>query len=1120
MSLSFYNNRYVPLHNHSSFSLLDGLCRHDQIIKVVTEYGSGAVAVTDHGNMSGAYKFWKACQGTDIKPIIGQEFYIVNPDIALDGSWVDASVSKEKTGNVTNHHLVLLAYNQQGYQNLCRLSSWGYIYGHYYKPRIDLIRLKQYNEGIICTTACIAGKIGESIAPRKGDLHTMKLINKDRFWIYATKKADLAISTYLDIFGDRLYLEMMDHNLTEEWETNQYIADAAKRFGIKTVVTNDAHYVYKHQAPSQDYLLRIHTGGKMTMATVADDNAPSAMLGTAGMEEYGHDYYLKSKEELAEQFTKYDAYIPEIIDYSSEIADRCEEVSPVLKKKMYPVFQHEASVYGSSQEQLVDLCNRGLRDRGLDVNQEYIDRLKYELDIIEIQGFADVFLLVWDACLFALKNDIMWGSGRGSGASSLVLWLLGVTFLDPIKEKLIFERFIDVERAEIPDIDTDWEPDRRAEVIEYLRNKYGGLKRVIQIQAFGTLGPRQVLVDLSKVASNDENSDETDVQIIREMSRRITTEPYVREDDGVVVPVTLDWCYRHDKGDPKNDKPSLADLVATNKYTEHIWKCACDMERVPRHASKHAGGVIIMDDDAWNHIPLQKETGADGGIITQFDMNDLEAVGIGKLDILGLTNIGVIAEATRSIRKRPGWENFDIRCLTLDDPHVFQLMSSGNTKGVFQMEKGSFTKCVMEVQPRNFQEVSDVIALFRPGPLGDPNSDEISMKDDYCLRKHGKVGMVWGIGTDTEHMRYIHPNMREILKDTYGMIIYQEQVMKITNVIAGMTRTDGYKVIKAVSKKKRAVLAQYRDRFIDGAIANGYDREWTEKLWTAIEQFAGYSFNMAHSKSYAVLTYWTAYLSLYFTKEFFCAYLNAANKITKKAGEEDKKDVYIGECLKRGIQILPPDINESKFDFTVVESGIRYGLKSIKGIATSAEHIIEERTKNGEFINLEQFIERIPKRKVNSLMVTKLCNAGAFDKTDSYRDSFSPSTKIKLEMELLGGAFDMTSVLNARRSYPGVMSTIRSASEDNQGHSATVACMVSSVAERRAHTGTMKSFGVGTVRDDTGTMQYVCFQPIWDQIRPIFKKGAVFVLEGQIGAYGADPQIKIFKATCMTPSGG
>lgn len=1079
--VSFYKDQFVHLHVHTGVgSILDGLCKVDLLVDRVKKLGQPACAITDHGSMSGVFKFWKECTENEIKPLIGQEFYISNPDD-------DAENKKTKTGEVTNHHLILIAMNQQGYQNLCRLSSWGYMHGYYYKPRIDIERLRQWNEGLICSTACIAGKVGETLCPRKGEG-----LNRSE-----QERADLAhqaIQTYKDIFGDRFYLEVMNHGLPEEQYVNNFIIQYGHDFNIPIIITNDVHYVLEEQGPSHDYLLKINTGGKMSSVDMTDNDALAASGVTS---EY--NYYLKSKQEMAQLFVNY----PDFTDMSYQIYERCEDVTPVLSEKAYPAFS-PTDGYASTYEQLSDKVWAELKNRGLDTNPEYAERLAHELEVIKAKDFADIFMLIDDICKYADSQGIFRGV-RGSAAGSIIIWLLDVSPIDPIKEGLIFERFIDIERNEVPDIDTDWEPGRRQEIIEYVRTKYGGPSHVVQIQAFGTLGPRQVLNDLARITLNEFGMADYRYSLLNEMASRISTEAYVHDDDGVVASVSLEHCLKHDKGDPSIGKKSLMELIAGDEYAQKMWQCALDMERLPRQGSTHAGGIIITSEAAFDIIPLQKASGSDL-VITQFDMVDLEAVGVGKLDILGLNNLGVIAEAQDRIRKRPGYENFNIRKITPDLDEIYEFISTGHTRGVFQMEAPSFTRCVTQIQPRVLQELADALALFRPGPLGDIDSDEISLKDEYCLRKHGKVGVIAGIGTDNEYIRYVHPDMMKVLSNTQGTIIYQEQVMKVANEVAGLGRTEGYKIIKAISKKKRDLLAKWSDTFITSAVARGYDEQWVRDLWDAIERFAGYSFNMAHAKSYAMISYWTAYLSYYFPMEFFCAYLNS-DEVRKK---QDKRDVYIAECYNRNIPVLGPDINESGFDYTVTPSGIRYGLKSIKGISNSADYIIKNREVNGPYTSYDEFCSRIKPKEVNKTMKQSLRDCGAFDRLDPQaRAHMTVIDKIDAETRLLGAVFDLQIVTEIKRRYNGVITPIALLPEAHGAQ--TVIGIVNMITLRRAHKNG-NVFATGSLRDETGMVDFVCFTKIWDTIAADCVKGSVWAFTGYVDDYNGMLQLRVLSA--------
>jgi len=884
---------FTHLHLHSEYSLLDGAVRFEQLFKRCAELGMESVAVTDHGNMFGVIEFYSKALKAQIKPIIGIEAYIA------PGSRFDRQKSPGGISEAANH-LILLAENNTGYQNLIKLASVGYTEGFYYRPRIDKQILAELNEGLICTSACLKGEVASALS------------------IGNEAAAKEAVEGYLKIFGpERFFIEVQQHEGSEEPDVRSALIGLAEKMGLGLIATNDVHFLNPDDYEAHDVLCCISTG-----KTINDDKRLI----------YPRDIYLKSSEEMREMFSD----VPQACDNTLAIAERCD-VKLDLKTRHAPKFVPEDG--GTPEEYLTRLCYDGAKKRYGKISKELRQRLDRELEVIEGKGFASYFLIVWDFCDFAKRNNIPCGA-RGSGVGTLVGYCLGLSNVDPIRYGLLFERFMDPQRNEMPDIDIDICQDGRARVIDYVRQKYGD---VAQIITFGTMKARAVIRDVCRVMEVP----------LAEADRLAKLVP-------ATLGITLDTVLK--------TEPEFKSAYEHNELTRKVIDICRKLEGLSRHASVHAAGVVIADEPLTNFVPLYKQAGSDD-LITQFDGPTVEKVGLLKMDFLGLRTLSTIERARELVETTHG-EKIDLEKLEPNDAKVLELFASGNTKGIFQFESSGMQDLLMKLKPDRIEDLIAANALYRPGPM--------TLIGDYIDRKHGAK---WSVP---------HPIIKEVLQETYGIMVYQEQVMRICNALGDIPLREAYTLIKAIGKKKGRAIAKQRKRFIEGCLAKGLSDGQAVEIFELIERFAGYGFNKSHSTRYAIIAYQTAYMKVYWPTEYMAALL------TFEMGSTEKVVEYINECKRMGIDVEPPDINESFTDFTVVyEQGhhrntsngiIRFGLAAVKGVGEKAvEQIISAREARGRFKSLFGFCENVDLRLVNKQVIESLIKAGAFDRLGGSR---------------------------------------------------------------------------------------------------------------------------------------
>ena len=884
---------FTHLHVHTEYSLLDGSNKIKEYVARVKELGMDSAAITDHGVMYGVIDFYRAAREAGINPILGCEVYVA------PGSRFDREVG---SGDDRYYHLVLLAENNQGYSNLMKIVSKAFVEGFYYKPRVDLELLEKYHEGIIALSACLAGEVARYLA--RGMYEDAKIV----------------ALRYQDIFGKgNFFLELQDHGIPEQQTVNQQLLRMHRETGIDLVATNDVHYTMAEDAEPHDVLLCLQTQKKLS-----DENR---------MRYEGGQYYVKSPEEMARLFP----YALEALENTHKIAERChvEIEFGVTKLPKYDVPDGL-----TSWEYLNKLCYEGLEQRYHPVTEELKKRLDYELSTIKNMGYVDYFLIVWDFIKYARDNDIMVGPGRGSAAGSLVAYTLGITQLDPIRYDLLFERFLNPERVSMPDIDVDFCFERRQEVIDYVRRKYGD-DCVVQIVTFGTLAARGVIRDVGRVLDMPYAQVDT-------IAKMIPQELNITIDKALGMNPELRKAYEE-----QDDIHRLIDLAKR-------------LEGLPRHTSMHAAGVVISQKDVSEYVPLSRAQ--DGSIVTQFTMTTLEELGLLKMDFLGLRTLTVIQNAVKMVEKSTGML-LDMQEIDYNDKKVLDSLGTGRTDGVFQLESAGMKSFMKELKPQSLEDVIAGISLYRPGPM--------DFIPQYIRGKNRP---------DT--IRYDCPQMEPILKPTYGCIVYQEQVMQIVRELAGYTLGRSDLVRRAMSKKKASVMAKERQNFVygnveegvPGCIANGISEEIANKIYDEMTDFAKYAFNKSHAAAYAVVSYQTAYLKYYYPVEFMAALMTSVVEMPNKVAE------YISVCRQMGIRILPPDINHGVYGFSVDNGAIRYALSAIKSIGRPViEGIVREREEHGEYISLKTFIERNIDQ-INKRVVENLIKAGALDCLEGNRN--------------------------------------------------------------------------------------------------------------------------------------
>jgi DNA polymerase-3 subunit alpha len=1061
---------FTHLHLHTEYSLLDGMCRIKPLMARAKELGMTSVAITDHGMLHGVIKFYQAAKAAGIKPIIGCETYVAATSRLNKG-----------VGDRSGYHLILLAMNKTGYDNLINLISEANLDGFYYKPRVDHELLEKYNEGLICTSACIAGEVPDAIL--RGDLEEAK---KQALW-------------YKNIFKDRYYIEIQRHPIPKVEHANQFLIPLARELDIPLVATNDVHYLYKEDAEYHDLLLCIGT-----QSQVNDEKR---------MRMDGPYFYFKSEEEMREMFKD----IPDAIENTQKIADMCN-LELEFGRSVIPYVERPEGL--TEDEYLKQICYEGLDAYYKDNYEEAKKRLDYELDVIEQLKFSEYFLVVRDIVKFARDNHIA-VNVRGSGSGSIVLRCTGITKLDPLKHNLVFERFLNLERKEMPDIDLDFDYLRRHEVVEYVVKKYGS-DHVAQICSFNTLGAKGVIRDVGRVLG-------IPLSDVNRIANLIPEGPKV----------TLDSALNGSKDSPAS--PDFKAMYDNNPVAHDLIDKAMHLEGLARGTGVHAAGIVISQEPLTVYTPLMRCTKDLEGEIgqTQWDMDDIHEIGLIKMDFLGLVNLTIISETQRLVKEHRG-EDVDIQNIPLDDQATFDLLSNGETIGVFQLEGNGMRNFIKQLRPTCFADLSALVALYRPGPL-----DYIP---DFIKSKHGEKTPV-----------YPHPILEKYLGETYGIIVYQEQVIFMVTAIGGYTLGQADIFRKAISKKKADIVAREKPKFLDGAEKNGYSREIAEAVYAMIEPFAGYAFNKAHAVSYGLVAYQTAYLKAHYPEEYLAAIM---------AGYWDKPEkvaLTISESRRLGIEVLPPNINKSRVSFSLEDTGgehasIRFGLSTIKNVGVAAvEHIIEERDKNGIYESLEDLVKRNDTSYINKRVLESLIKAGALDDLggrrtmlgimeqvleiaqhdqkikssgqfamfDMWEQTATPKVQILNEQEddlaeLLAWEKELTGVYLSQHPFSPYaeqaandgVTQIVDINDDMQGNDISIAGLVAEARVLNTKTGNK---GMSAkIEDIAGTIEVVCWSKAYELTADMWKVGNVLHITGKLEKRNDNFQINCKEARIYT----
>lgn len=1041
---------FVHLHVHSEYSLLDGACRVDRLCRRSAEDGAPAVALTDHGVMYGAMEFYYAAREARLTPIIGCEAYI-----APRGRF-DRTVRDEA-------HVTLLAADLVGYRNLTALISKGFLEGYYYKPRIDLDLLARHHDGLIVLSGCMSGMVASPLL--KNDFDT------------AVKNA----RTFVDIFGDRFYIEVMRHGMPEEEIINTGLVKVARHLNLPIVATNDSHYLDQRDAPAHDVLLCIGTG-----KTVSD---------TSRMKFYSDQFYVKSAEEMYALWSD----LPEACENTVKIAERIDIKIPekIHHLPEYPVPQPPPPAEEkTAPEFLRELCEAGLVERYGAVraanDAPLRERLNYELDVITTMGFAAYFLIVWDFIKYARDRDIPVGPGRGSAVGSLVAYCLRITDLDPLKFNLFFERFLNPDRISMPDIDTDFCVARRDEVIAYVTEKYGK-DRVAQIVTFGTMAARAAIRDAGRALG-------VPLPDVDKIAKMIPSGP-----TGLSIAQALEQI------------PDLKLAYAGSPQIRKLLDTAKDIEGLARNAGTHAAGVVISAGPLVEYAPLVKFN--DGGVNTQFDMVWVEKIGLLKMDFLGLRNLTVIHDAVREIRRTVD-AGFDISTIPDDDKRTFDMLGRGETMGVFQFESDGMKRVCVEVKPTRLEDIIAIGALYRPGPM-----DWIPQ---YISNKHGRT-----------KPQYLHPKLEPILAETYGVAAYQEQVMQMARDVAGFTMGQADELRKVMGKKQKDKIPVYRQKFVAGAFeTSGIEPDLAEQIFAFIEPFAGYGFNKSHAAAYGWIAYQTAYLKANHPLQYLTALMTSVKDRTDKLVE------YIDEAKKLSIDVLPPDVNESLVDFAVVGEKIRFGLAAIKGVGEGAvRSLIQAREEDGRFLDLFDLAKRVDGKQVNRRVFEALIKCGALDGLPGNRAQKLAALDVALDLaahasrEAQAGQFSLFG--DASEHAPSLMPTLPSVPAPSSadllsweketlgifvsGHPlsdvqellvrqgvtlvkdlrgvdddapVTIAGMVTSA--RRTLTKAGQQMLIATIEDTSGTCDVVVFAKLYPVVQAHFTDDAILVVKGRL----------------------
>ena len=1047
---------YVPLHLHTEYSLLDGATRIKDVLKHAKENNMPAAAITDHGVMYGAIEFYKTAKEEGIKPIIGCEVYMIEGDI------------NDKSKKVSNNHLVLLAKDKKGYQNLVKIVSIAHIDGFYYKPRINHEILEKHREGLIALSACLGGEI-----PRA-------LLNDDY------EKAKEKTLYFKNLFGKDFYLELQDHGIEGQKKINPGLIKLAKEMEVELVITNDSHYTKKEDAVCHDILLCMQTGKTR--------NDPSRMKFA------NNEFYIKNAGELRFAFDwMEEETFNRAIDNTVKISEKCNLILDMGKSILpnYPIPKNH-----TVESYLDKVVRENISNRYDEITQKIEDRVKFELKIIEEMGFAAYFLIVWDFIKYARDNEVPVGPGRGSAAGSIIAYILGITEIDPIRHNLLFERFLNPERISMPDVDIDFCIDKREKVINYVTETYGKDK-VCQIITFGTLAARAAMKSVARVL--DIPYSESD-----KYAKMIPALPKTKIDDALQAGMDLKKLY-----DSNTQVKELVDLARS-------------VEGMKYNVGTHAAGVIISRDPLSEIVPVQYSK--EKSVITSYPMGDIEKLGLLKMDFLGLRNLTIIDKTVKSIKNRHGVQ-IDIDKISLDDKKVYEMLSKGDTDGVFQLESSGMKTLVKDLKPSVFEDLGALVALFRPGPL---NS---GMVGDFVQRKHGRA-----------KVEYKDARLEPILNDTYGTIVYQEQIMQIAQSLAGYTLGQADILRRAMGKKKSDEMDKQREIFVSGAVKNKVDQKVAETLFDTMTEFAAYCFNRSHSAAYAFLAYQTAYLKAHYPVEYMSALLSSVSS------NQDKIQQYIVECQKMGMEVLPPDINKSGSDFTPDENNIRFGLASVKNVGEGVVEQVVKGREDEEYKSFYDFCTKVELKQFNKRTLESLIKAGAFVTIEKSRkqllENFDsalntaireneakssgqmnlfammaggnapvfvlsgsseeefPDSEIQgFEKDLLGFYVTSHPLSGIKDQLPFLTThNVSELTEIREGALVTICGLISSV--RLITTKSGKMLKVGTIEDLTGSVEFVAYSEILNKFGEFLEPESKVIIGGKLQHRG-DEEISV-----------
>ena len=1046
------SKKFVHLHVHTQYSLLDGMCKLPQLLDKAKSFGMPACAITDHGVMYGVIDFYKEAKRRDIKPLLGCEMYMAPRKLTDKDGKIDTKPN----------HLVLLAKNETGYKNLMKLSTIAHLEGYYYKPRIDKEVLAKHAEGLVALSACLHGDI------------TSKLMEGQE------KKAEESLKYYKDLFGEDFYLELQYHpGFDQQEKANKLLKNFAKKHGVQLVATKDVHYVDREDNEAHDALLCIQTG-----RTVDDESRLK----------FDGDQSFVSPKEMIEAFKD----VPEAIENTIKIAEKCN-LELELGKILIPKF--DVPKGETLKNYLEKLVEEGIKKKYGKVTPEIRKRVEYEMGVIEKMGYESYFLIVWDFVNWAKDQGIIVGPGRGSAAGSVVSYALNITELEPMKYDLLFERFLNPDRISMPDIDMDFADDRRHEVIEYVADKYGK-DHVAQIITFGTMAARAAIRDTGRVLGV----------------------PY-----GDVDKIAKVTPPNEHLADSIRDNPELRALYNTDEKIKKLLDIAMRLEGVARHSSTHAAGVVISEKPLINYTPLQKAAKGDIATNTQYSMWPIEDIGILKMDFFGLSNLTILKNALRIIKKVYGKE-INLEEINLEDKKTYELLAHGGTTGVFQLESAGMKRNIKALKPTTFEDVIAMVALYRPGPM--------QFIDEFIARKRGK-----------KKVTYYHPLMENALKNTYGIIVYQEQVMQISKDMAGFTGGQADTLRKAMGKKIAKMMKKMRIQFIDGSVVNGVQKQVAEKIFDDFENFAQYAFNKSHAACYALIAYWTAYLKAHYPESFMAALM------TSDYSNIDRIAIDIDECRKMGIEVLPPSVNESYQEFATVKDtrNIRFGLQAVKNVGTGIiEALLTAREEGGNFKSVEDFCKRVDAKEINKKVMEAFIKSGAMDDfgdrstllfnlekilefaQKSQKNSLSgqidlfggqgiemPGLKLEkppadaTSKEKLGWERELLGIYISEHPLDGYqeyvanngITSLKNLDDDTTSKEVRVACVVSNI--QKILTKKKESMLFVKVEDKSGSGELVVFPKTLTAYKEFFVEGRLLLINGKVNMKDNDPKILV-----------